>query len=974
MRIRTEYSCNLAYGKLKDVFQHLLDLGWEYMPISDRQSTFGFVEWAALCKKHDKKPIFGVELGVSNNHTEKRPRISYWTFFATDDIQSINELVALATSQENDCLTYKQAMNAQGVVRIADHSVELDLIDPELVCIALAPSTPYGFFNQAKKRDFLFIPSSDNTFNYVADRETYRVLFARFAYASTYPQHILSYDEWCGAIKYHDLIDSRVGLWLETNGAFTARLPQASLPKIDSPTSLRDMCLEGAAKLGVELTQKYMARLNHELKTIADKKFEDYFFIVADLMQWAKQRMIVAPGRGSSAGSLVCYLLEITLVDPLKFNLLFERFLDITRTDLPDIDMDFDDKRVKLVFDYLENKYGKERVAKIAAVQRFMPKSIINTAATSLKIPIWISKKAAEEVDAFSGFDNRAAVSFADSFKLGENSRKLLAEYPEISLVFDAEYHAKTYSIHAAGAVITDEKISKFVAVNSKNDTCFADLRTAEKMGLLKLDLLSLSQLSTFARCLELMGQEPTNAFLDQIPLDDQEAFDVINKKRYSGIFQMGRALINLFKYFHVNRFEDLVAVTSLARPGPLMSGGANRWVDARNGIRATDYAHDCLEPFLKSTYGELVYQEQLMDIARNIGGMSDVDVTELRRAVGKSKGAEALRPYGDKFKAGAERFGFVGETVNKFWDDLCGFGAYSFNRSHAVSYSIMTYYCCWLKAFYPVEFSAASLDAETDTEKQILLLRELHAEGVGYIPIDAAISTDRWEIKTETKQNAQIPELQDTKKILVGPLTSIKGIGPVKLAQIIEARASGKALPAGLAKQLAEAVTPIDSLTPVKAAIDRVIGDLSTINIFTAPTPINQIYAGQNGSVLIIGLMTMQKRKDRNDAESVTRRNGKRVTGETIALNMSFQDDSGAEILAIVSPEDFNQTAPALLARGGVGSAIYAVKGTIPRDFRMISVEGIRFVCNINDQIGPTKEDFFAAPKEDFFQSKGNE
>lgn len=964
MRIRTEYSTNLTYGKLKNVFEHLVKLEYEYFPISDRYSTFGWIEWNELCKEHNKKPIFGVELGVSNNSADKKPSISYFTFFALDSVRVVNDLVALATSQPGALLTYEQANNATGTIAIADNRVNLDLCNRDTIWLALSPSTPIGLYNKAKTLGFNFVWSSDNTFCREEDRDRYRVLLGRNSDNSTYDQFIQHIYEWENSVNHFDRQD-QVDAISNRNileQRCTATLSQAQLPKIDAPVALADLCLEGAARLGLVLDEIYMDRLAHELAVIQSKKFEDYFYIVADLMQWARQRMIVAPGRGSSAGSLVCYLLGITSVDPLKYNLLFERFLDVTRKDLPDIDMDFDDKLRPLVFDYLENKYGKEHFAKLAMVTRFQAKSIINVAATSLKIPIWMSQKAGAELFDYSSVDERALTSFEDSFKIGEYSQKILNEYPNISLVFDAEFHAKNMSVHAAGAVITDETVANYVAIDSRNNTIMADKNTAERIGLLKLDLLGISQLSVFARTLELMGVTATNEWLEQIPLDDPEAFDIINKKKYAGIFQMGRALIGLFKFFHVTKLEDIVAVTSLARPGPLSSGGAMRWVNRRVGVTDIKYAHPCLEPYLKSTFGEVVYQEQLMQIAAGIGGLSIEDVSSLRKAVAKSKGAEVLRPFGDKFKSGAAKFGFDGTTVDQFWDDLCGFGAYSFNRSHAVSYSIVTYYCCWLKAFYPVEFAAATLDAEPEPTNQINLLRELHLEGVKYVPIDAAISTDRWTIKTIKEDDGKLA------KTLVGPLTSIKGVGPAALRQIIEARQTGKELPPGLAKKLSEAITPIDSLTPVATAVARCIPDLSAINIVTKPVPIASLDKGDNGTFMVIGLLTGLKKKDRNDGESLLRRKGKRVQGNSLALNLTIKDDSGADILAIIDPSDYDSAAPKIIERGGINKAIYAIKGTIPSSFRMLSVTGIRYLCNVDDGLRPVEEDYFAKPKEDYF------
>jgi DNA polymerase III alpha subunit len=955
MRVRSAYSFRYAYGKLESVFDRVLQLDWPAMPISDRMSTFGFVDWDIYCTKEGRKPVFGVELGVTAQLGQKKPSVSNFTFFAIDKLRSINELVHETTSKIGyPLMTYEEAIFAKDCIVIADNKVLLSEIYPhDNFYIALSPSTPIGLFREAKRKGFRFIASSDNVFPRDNDKLPYHVILNMNAETASYPQHILTDEEWLRALPYCVTDDDAIEAVLNRNNALqmcNAKLLKAEIFKIKGEFSLKQMCIDGAIKLNIDLNDEFYAnRLKMELDLIHEKNFHDYFYIVADMVAYAKKHMIVGPARGSAAGSLVCYLTGITTIDPLKFDLLFERFIDVTRADLPDIDLDFSDNKRHLVFDYLKVRYGEAHAARLGSVMSYRPKSILNTAGSALGIPKWLCEKVADTLIERSSADSRAQQTFEETFYATDIGKKLVEEYPEIAAVFDAEDHPTNAGQHAAGMAIMNGEVLDYVAVDGRTGVIMADKYMAEKLNFLKIDVLGVSQLSIFERCLELIGKEPRNGFLETVPLDDQSAFDIMNRKQFSGIFQaMGKSLQILFNMIHTDRLDDLVAITALSRPGPVASGGAVRWTRRRSGKESAQYRHPFLEPYLKSTYGEVVYQEQVMSICRDIGQMGFREVTRIRKAMSKSLGVEEMNKLGEPFKEGAIKTGIPSDIVDIIWGELIEFGAWGFNLSHAVSYGMITYWCCWLKAHYPVEFAAATLDNEYDSIKQLRLLRELNIEGIKYVPIDAEHSIDKWGIKEE-----------NGKKILVGPLTNIHGVGPVLVKKIMESRLPGGApLTPALRAKLDAAHTKIDSLTPIQ---DAIVPFMEERNIQTPQTPICELESGMHGQYMILGLVKRIQPRDLNDLHSVAKR-GYALKGQSWCLNLFVHDDTD-EILCTINRWDYERVGKQIEAEGGQGDVLYAIKGTIPDSFRMLQITDIRLLGRMSHKKkGEVKIDLFGS------------
>lgn len=958
--IRTGYSFRRAFGHLKDVHARLIACDYPVAPITDTANTFGWVKWNKICDKAKIKPVFGVEIAVTADVSDKKPALDYWTFIAIDSLRPVNDLIKKATgaTTKEPSLTYNEAMAAEGVVKIAGHTARLDQFAPqENLFIGLSPAANKGFLRQARAHGHPFIARSENFYPTADQEELYRVALGFRSSTQTYPQHILTCDEWNEALKWVTDDAERSGALLNQRSVLSlcnAQLKKAELLIPEKPMSLRAMCELGAIKLKCDLNDAvYAERLDKELSLIEEKKFEDYFYILADMINWAKERMIVGPARGSSCGSLVCYLLGITAIDPIPYGLIFERFIDVNRQDLPDIDVDFSDVRRDMVFEYAEKKYGSAHVARLGTVGLFMPASALNQIGASLAIPSWMIERTAEAVTKRSSGDSRAMLALEDAMLASEAGRALVKEYPAARLAAQMEGHPNNASQHAAGVLITQQPIVEYIGVDSRVNAAMCDKKDAEELNLLKIDALGLTQLSIFERTLQLIGKPDITGYLETIPLDDPKAFAVLNDGKFSGIFQFtGQALKNLTEQITMERLDDMVSITALARPGPLATGGANAWIKRRNGTEPVKTVHPMLTELTKDTYGVVIFQETVMNVVRKMGNFSWEDTSAIRKAMSGRLGDEFFERYWLKFKAGAGENGVGEDDAKKVWDQICTMGSWAFNKSHAVAYGIVSYWCCWLKAYHPHEFAAATLDAETNSMRQMGMLRELQNEGVDYIPVDPEFSGDKWAFRE-----------RDGKRILIGPLNMIKGIGPKMMSEILDFRKRGEPIRAALQKRLENGKTPIDTLYPVRDRVKALYPDLADIGIVSKPKSISQAQCGVRGEIMIIAIVKKISPKDENESIAILRRQQRakekgrvwdgKLTGPISSLHFFVEDDTD-EIFCKIDRYSFLAMGKEIIERGKPGKAIYAIKGTVPDDFRMISVKRIKYLGDLDGVTKP--------------------
>ena len=946
LRLRTGYSFRAAAGMLPDAIARLQAIGAAYAPISDRASTFAWNRWSKLAHGVGLRPVLGVELAVTASIHAKKPSVDYWTFWAIDDIKWINRLVQKASEQfrYEPLLTEEQAMAAEGVFRVIGHRSDVAALTPDDRLYAhLAPSVSKGYFNAATRAGHKWLASSDNKFLTRGDAGFYEIVCGRNASLQTYDQFLQSEEEWSASVAHvasPDAITSALAASAMVAATCTARLRKATLLSPPKPATLLSMCVAGAEKLGVNLeSPEYGERLTHELALIAEKNFEDYFYIVSDMMQWARKRMVCGPARGSSCGSLVCYLLEITTIEPMKFGLLFERFIDVTRADLPDIDVDFSDQKRHMVFEYMEQKYGRERIARLGTVALFRPASSLNEAGAALKVPKWLCDAVIDKIIVRSSAESRANNTLEDSLNETTTGIDLKTKYPEITIASRMEAHPRHHGSHAAGIVLTADPVMDYVAIDARTGATHCDKKDAEDLNLLKIDALGLTQLSVFEDALTMAGL-PID-YLESVDLEDQEAFAFFNEQKFCGIFQFnGNSLQNICKGMKVESLNDIVSITALGRPGPIMGGGTGMWMQRRTGKSSVTYLHPLLKPYLESTFGVVVYQEQILLICREIGGMDWKEVTALRKAMSKSMGKEFFDSFGERFYAGATARGIEIETAKRIWNELCTFGAYGFNKAHSVAYGMVSYWCAWMKAHHPFEFAAASLSHESDPGRQLNMLREMASEGIDYIPADINLSMDKWSAGWK-----------DGRKVLVGPVQNVKGVGPKLASQIMSARARGEPMPARAEKLLTSPVTSLDELFPIKAAFRRLLPNPAERNIMTPPTRVIDIQCkSEEHQILAFVILERLNVRDENEFIHVEKRGGKRVSGPATSLIMMAADDTD-KIYTKINRFKFESIGKPIIERGGAGRALYAVKGRVPKSFRMIDVDAVRFIGFIEDK-----------------------
>jgi len=504
---------------------------------------------------------------------------------------------------------------------------------------------------------------------------------------------------------------------------FNSGLDLLPVPKTDADEKLAQMASEGLKRLGLADSQVYIDRLNEELSVIKDKSFASYFLVVADMINWAKENDIkVGPGRGSAAGSLVCYALGITDVDPIKYDLLFFRFINPERNDFPDIDTDFEDRRRKEVKDYLKKKF--KHVASISTYTYFKDKGVIRDAARVFMVPLSDVNRAMKSIDTFEDFIE------------SPNTKEFRTKYPEVVWLADRlRGRIRSVGVHAAGVVVAKDDIRKYAPVESRADASDLvsgripvvayDMDTVADIGLIKLDALGLKTLSVISDTLSsIKKRSGKDINLSELPLDDANVYKILSEGYTKGVFQAeATPYTNLLIKMGVDKFEDLAASNALVRPGAMNTVGAS-YIKRKHGDEAVQFIHPIMKPFTENTYGVIIYQEQVMQACVHLGGMTWSEADKVRKIIGKKKDATEFDQFKDKFVQGAEKH-ISKKQAQHLWHDFEAHAGYSFNRSHAVAYSMLSYYTAWLKTYYPLEFMFSILKNENDKDARTEYLIE---------------------------------------------------------------------------------------------------------------------------------------------------------------------------------------------------------------------------------------------------------
>lgn len=935
LNCRTGFTFKQVYGHLDKIAEKCKQICIEakikepYGGVADMGNTFCHISWKKACDKVGIKPIYGVQLPVVEElqKGERRYSFNWMTFIAknTKGLQEIYRLVDLSFQQfyYRQRITYEQLNNTSDNIFIFSGVAPNWNLIKKSIYFELSPCTPYS---QRK----LPVPSCtvaciDNYYVNAEDDIIYEP-FAdeRLRESKTSLLHILTEEEWRKIYPGTKSLSNLKSIAAQCNVV----LPKAHMVKYIGDDNIEVWCKKGAIEKGIVSKPEYIKRYKREMKLIKEKDYVDYFLVVADAIRYAKTKMAVGPARGSSAGSLVCYLMGITEIDPLEYDLYFERFIDINRFDLPDIDVDFQDNKRHLVIKYLEKKYGKDNVAQIGNINRLKPKSAITRFAQALGILVDDVIELKDAIMERSGGDARANSCMEDTFTDTDAGKKFIKKHPAMEVVKYIEAHPSHTGVHAGGILVCNNPITNYCGVNSRDKKRIGmlDKKDAEVVNLLKIDALGLRTLSIIAGVCDQIGKP--YSWMYKIPISDPLAYKVFNDHRFNGIFQFeGSAVQGLAKQMPIENMEDVAALGALGRPGPLMSGGANDFIKARTGKNGIKYLsnHQAVIDATKDTYGIVIYQEQMLAIGRNYGQLSWADTQELRHAASKSLGDEFFDKFKKKFIDGALNQGEKKSDAEKVWKAMHTFGSWAFNKSHAVSYGLISYVCAYLKAHYPLEFVVACLNHSKSDRSALKILRDaVENDGIKYKYFDPEYSIEEWSV-------------QDG--ILYGGLITIHGVGTVMAKKTIKLRTAELPYPTGLKNKIDTAITPFKYLYPAKELYEDYYTDPASHNLNGYVSKINE--ADHNGDFTIIGCLIKKNLRDANEACFVSKRNGKFLKGNTAWLNIIIEDDTGS-IMCKIKIEDYIRLGKMIAETGKEEKDWYMVYGQKINDWSIIFVKNI--------------------------------
>lgn len=575
---------------------------------------------------------------------------------------------------------------------------------------------------------------------------------------SMYPDRFLRFDEINPYIASADEIQSwfkDVGIdrtdilenTLEVAGKCTAEIEvkRRLLPKyyknIDSDQYLKEIATFEISRRN--LGQEYADRLDEELKIISNLGFADYFLMVWDLIKWADNNNIGrGPGRGSVGGSLLAYLLDISKVDPIKYGLLFSRFLNPERNDYPDIDLDFEDKQRELVKEYLRERWGRDNVAAISIYGTFKAKSVIKDIARVYQVPF-------EEINNLTPY-----FETLDELESSPKGKVFQSKYPDIiPIARKLENRIRTAGVHAAGMVVSSIPLSQVCPVESRKSsgdderamvTAF-DMEDAESVGLIKIDVLGLKMVSVIKDCInKIKERHGIDVTQQSLTLDDESVFKNFDDGNTVGVFQVDAAAYrNLIERMGISNFNDLVVSNALVRPGALLSQG-QRYIECKKGEKKPSYPHPSVQSILEETYGAVIFQEQLMQMAVSISGFTWAEADKLRKIIGKKRDAAEFEQFKDRFVTNAI---IAKSAAEKMWSEFELAALYMFNKSHAVAYSMLSYQTMWFKVNYPTEYLWSLLYNEDAQDRVTAYLMEANRLSIKINPPDVNLSNESFSI-----------------------------------------------------------------------------------------------------------------------------------------------------------------------------------------------------------------------------------
>ncbi|MBU0476585.1 DNA polymerase III subunit alpha [Patescibacteria group bacterium] len=864
LHIHSHYSLLDGLPKIDDLLDYVKELGMDSVAITDHGVLYGAIEFYKKAKQKGIKPIIGAELYLSlERMDQKRPNIDgkrYHLVLLAKNEQGYKNLVKLITRAHLEGFYYKPRIDEE---LLREHSSGLIALSaclqgkiPKLILankIKTAEETALkyqeifgkdnfylelqhhpGIVEQkkvntalisiSKKLDIPLVATNDVHYLKSEDAQAQDVLMLintgadpndperltmkNDDFSLRSPERMMEeFKETPEAIENTQKIANLCNLQLELG---KSKLPYFEVPNGKTPDDyLKELCLKGLEKrYGQNFQKEISERLDYELSIIKKTGFASYFLIVQDFVSWAKEnRIIVGPGRGSVAGSLASYSLGITNVDPLKHNLLFERFLTGERVSPPDIDLDFADRRRDEVINYVAQKYGQDKVAQIITFGTMASRAAIRDVGRALGYAYSYCDQVAKMIPSGFTLDKtlKQVSEFRNLYEADDQAKRL------IDFAKKLEGVARHASTHACGVVISDIPLENYVPLQhpTQNDNAIVtqyEMHSVEDLGLLKMDFLGLKNLTiiedTLSKIYAIYGKEID---IENIHLDDKETYQLLQKANSTGVFQLeSDGMKRYLKELKPTEFEDIIAMVALYRPGPIQF--IPDYIQGKHKKKKVEYLHPKLKPILEKTYGICIYQEQLMKMAQELAGFSLSEADVLRKAVGK-KIENLLISQKEKMIEGMIKNGINQGIAQKIWEWVLPFAHYGFNRSHSACYATIAYQTAFLKAHYPVEFMSALLTSEkADVERIGFLIGECKKMEIEVLPPDI----------NESFRNFSVVPKEG--KIRFG-LLAIKNVGSNIVESIIQERKSN-----GSFSSISDFVTRVNSKDLNKKSLESLI------------------------------------------------------------------------------------------------------------------------------------------------------
>ena len=840
LHVHTEYSLLDGSNKVKEYVKRVKELGMTHAAITDHGTMYGCIAFYEEAKKQGIVPIIGCEVYVapgSRFNKESGENKYFHLVLLCENNTGYQNLIKLVSLGFKDGYYYKPRVDKeilreyhegliclsaclQGEVavnltaglyeeavktakeyidifgkdnfflEIQDHGYdEQKRINPDIyklskelgVTLVATNDVHYTYADDAEAHDLLLCLQTGKTVN---DKDRMRYEGGQF-YVKSEEEMLSLFPYAKEAISNTMIVANRCNVNLDGK---EPKLPHYEVPSgYTSESYLRYLCEEGLKKRypAGEIAAK--ERLDYELSVIIKMGFVDYFLIVMDFIAYAKSKGIaVGPGRGSGAGSIVAYCLRITNIDPLRYGLIFERFLNPERVTMPDIDIDFGDERRQEVIDYVINKYGEEKVSRIITFGTLKAKGVVRDVARVLDLPYELGDRISKAIPARL---NDEDVNLTNALKASAELRQMYENDADVKKVIDMslklEFLPRHSSIHPAGVLIAPKEVEAFVPLCKGSDDILVtqyEAPTLEAKGLLKMDFLSLRTLTVLEKaCRNVKQSRGIDVNLEEIDMDDSKVYDYIGTGNTEGIFQLeSGGMRGFMKKLKPKNLENVMAGIALYRPGPMQF--IDNYIRCKENPEAVVYACEELKPILESTYGCIVYQEQVMQIVRDLGGFSMGGSDKVRKIMSKKK-AEEMEEQGRMFIYGDEDHGIDGcikkgipeEVAKKIYSEMKTFAAYAFNKSHSAVYAVVSYQTAYMKYYYPVEYMAALiscfLDNSVKAAEYINVAREM---GIEVLPPDINEGKADFTVK-------------DNK--LIYSLMAVKGVGGPVIEKIVEER-----------------------------------------------------------------------------------------------------------------------------------------------------------------------------------------